>query len=1024
MTHSLIANSGIQFLTREIEIDTNDAYKQVFYEWFDEELVEQVLEYAYEIKPLDEFVHYSDLLKYGFIDNAGNLLVEPNVIAANPEVRIIHKGDISECPNLFRMRIGDKNNCALDKYLNIWLPAPFYEIDKSNRFQAGPYNWCRFKICPISNEGGKIKANILFAFDTHTAYSSNDEYNECPAFIANTDHEKMFQLCCDADKMIDFCTGKNDWIRSYLMNHVYGTSDINKIPPQQQYKYSFLASYYMLISYLAKNVDIPQIKLIRDRGIEEVNVEMIVDIGNSRASAILFENADFTKVQSLKLQNFTTPILSNGKLNRTEDTFDMRLAFSKVEFGGNLDGSTQFTWPSIIRLGREAEYLTHEATNMAIGKQTLSTYSSPKRYLWDTKERPEEWRFVNLEDSQDRPPILRGITNYFNYDGQLDPDGFGTGASYSRKTLMTFAFLEILAQAISQVNSHEFREFNGNINTPRRINKIILTCPTAMSKFEQKSLHSSLEDAIFVMNKFNNNVDSTCVPLNIVIEPSLKADSDDNRPWIFDEATCSQFVYLYSVLSSRYKNCSKEFFDIYGKQRNIDGISRNSLVLGSLDIGAGTSDVTICRYEYDEKKPSQLKPIPIFWDSFDYAGDDMLKILINNILLEGEDGILQKELSKTGIDSKTVYAKLFDFFGEDHNKLSFKDRMIRRDFNMQVSVPIMYHFLQLLSNGEKYQEVTFDEIFSKQAPSKSVLEAFNLKFGIDIHNIRWTFDATTMAKHIERSMDALIENVATIMYAYDCDIVLLSGRPSSLDVIRDVFLKYFAVSPDRLIALSNFRIGHWYPFADRNGYLVDSKSIVPVGAMIAYQASHAGGFNGFLLNLRELGNRICPTTEYFAKLNKSRKDNNLFITPEVSRGEMNVDSFPAYIGSKQFDISHYPLRPFYVFDVDETNITKRVRGAFEDKGEELTAQELQAAVQLAKDKILSHCPLTVSIVREDYAENKEKLSIDSIFGDDGDELNNYDFKLEVQSLNDPDCYWLDSGEFNINIVANNREIAE
>ena len=114
------------------------------------------------------------------------------------------------------------------------------------------------------------------------------------------------------------------------------------------------------------------------------------------------------------------------------------------DFGGNLDGSTQFTWPSIIRLGREAEFLTHEATNMAIGKQTLSTYSSPKRYLWDFKERPEEWRFVNLKDSTDRPPILKGITNYFDYDGALDTDGYGTGANYSRKTLMTFAFLHIL----------------------------------------------------------------------------------------------------------------------------------------------------------------------------------------------------------------------------------------------------------------------------------------------------------------------------------------------------------------------------------------------------------------------------------------------------------------------------------------------------------------------------------------------------------------------------------------------------
>ena len=1023
MAQTLIANSGIQFLSKEILIDANDGFKQVFYEWFDEEQVEQVLEYAYEIKQLEEFVHYSDLLKYGFIDENGELTEEPNVIAANPEVRVIHKGDIGLCSSLFRMRLGDKNNCSLSKFINVWLPAPYYEIDRSNRFMSGPYNWCRFKVIPICEEAGKIRANLLFAFDTHTEYRSSDDYNECPVFLGNSESEKKFKLCAAADKLIDFCTGKNDWIRTYLMKLAFGTDDINKIPPQVQYKYSFLASYYMLVSYVAQKADLPEVKLIRDRGIEEVNVEMIIDIGNSRASAILFENADFKKVQSLKLQNFTKPILEDGSLNRTEDTFDMRLAFSKVDFGGNLDGSTQFTWPSIIRLGREAEYLTHESTNMAIGKQTLSTYSSPKRYLWDYKERPEEWRFVNLNDTQDRPPILKGITNYFNYDGQLDVDGYGTGANYSRKTLMTFAFLEILAQAISQVNSHEYREFNGKLNTPRSINKIILTCPTALSKFEQQSLHSSLEDAIFVIDQFNNNVDSTAVPLNISIEPSLKPDSDDNTPWIFDEATCSQFVYLYSVLATRYKNNAKEFFDIYGN-RTISGKTKNDIVIGSLDIGAGTSDITICRYEYNERKSAQLKPIPIFWDSFDYAGDDMLKVLINNLLLEGEDGMLQKYLSAKGFEQKTIYAKLFDFFGEDHNKLSFRDRMIRRDFNIQVLVPIMYYFLNLLSQNEKYREVGFEEVFSSSKPSSSVVEAFNEKFGVSLQEIKWVYDAEKMCHHIEHAMDGLIENVATIMYAYNCDIVLLSGRPTSLQVIRNVFLKYFAVAPDRLIALTHFRIGHWYPFADRNGYLVDSKSIVPVGAMIAYQASHAGGFNGFLLDLKELGNGISPTTEFFAKTNSTRKNSKWFISPEISNGDILVDSFPAYIGSKQFDIANYPLRPFYVFNIDDSNIVKRVRRQFYDLGEELTPQELQVVVQKEKEKILAKCPLTVNISREDYTANKEILTLERVLGDDGEELNIKDFKLEVQSLNDPECYWLDSGEFNINIVANNREVAE
>lgn len=54
MVQTLIANSGIQFFSREILLDANDGFRQVFYEWFDEKQVEQVLEYAYEIRQLDK----------------------------------------------------------------------------------------------------------------------------------------------------------------------------------------------------------------------------------------------------------------------------------------------------------------------------------------------------------------------------------------------------------------------------------------------------------------------------------------------------------------------------------------------------------------------------------------------------------------------------------------------------------------------------------------------------------------------------------------------------------------------------------------------------------------------------------------------------------------------------------------------------------------------------------------------------------------------------------------------------------
>lgn len=54
MVQTLIANSGIQFFSREILLDANDGFRQVFYEWFDEKQVEQVLEYAYEIRQLEK----------------------------------------------------------------------------------------------------------------------------------------------------------------------------------------------------------------------------------------------------------------------------------------------------------------------------------------------------------------------------------------------------------------------------------------------------------------------------------------------------------------------------------------------------------------------------------------------------------------------------------------------------------------------------------------------------------------------------------------------------------------------------------------------------------------------------------------------------------------------------------------------------------------------------------------------------------------------------------------------------------
>ena len=1021
MAYSLIANSGIQLYSSHIVIDSNASSKHLFHEWFDEEQVETNIEVVFQLPESKKIVALSDLERYRFISDEGKLIVSEKQVLAVPDLRIIDEGgDIQNIEGIFAMKLSDRR-CQVDKLLNQWLPLPVFELDLTGEFKQGPYNWCRCKIIPIESQpDGKIEADVLLAFDTRALYkSSQDEYAECPIFDSISEKHKDFKLCERISHLMDFCSGNNTWVKSYLMQLVHGVTDVDDIiinKSEQDYRYAFLSSYFLLVEYLQKSLELPIFRLIRDRGVENVNVEMAIDIGNSRTSAVLFENGDFTRVKPLKLQNFSQPI-KDGQLNRSDESFNMRLAFQKVSFGENvLGGSKQFIWPSLIRLGSEAEYLTHLTTNFAEGDEVLSTYSSPKRYLWDFSPRREEWRCVKSgKDDKLELPLIEGVSNYLTDEGNLEEEGLGYGLHYSRRSLMTFAFMEILSQARVQINTNEYREFNGRISSPRRINKIIVTCPTAMSKQEQKSLHNSLKEALFILEKFGMYSDDTLVSAKVEIVPDLDTQDEDNPQWIFDEATCSQFVYLYGQFKEPYKNNSLEFFNLYGKKRNNkSGEEVDSVIIGSLDIGAGTSDIMVCKYEYNAINPSRLKPIPLFWDSFDYAGDDMMRVLISNILIQGETGTLEKELLKRGKEQREARAKLYQFFGDDHNTLSFRDRILRRDFNLQVLVPLIYYFLDLLSKDVEYREVSYSDVFTDNKPSTDVLSHFSQTFGFELQEIKWTYDKEIMSQNIERTLNGLLENIATIMYAHDCDIILLSGRPSSLQPIKDIFLKYFAVSPNRLIVLNKHRIGKWYPFADEHGFVHNSKSIVAIGAMIGYLASSTGRLTDFSLDLTELGARIKPTTDYFVVKDAKVNTNKSFITPESSSGTITVNSFPLYIGCRQYDMRLYPVRPFLVLDIDKNSISDRLRSQYPEKSEGELADIVNNYCGLLANKV----PLIFTIDREDFDEDKERLVISNIENTYGDMISTSDFSLTIQSLNDPDCYWLDSGAFNINISSN------
>lgn len=812
----------------------------------------------------------------------------------------------------------------------------------------------------------------------------------------------------------------------YLLKHFHNLENINDFRGQKP-KLDYLAQFIYLIKYIQQLNILPKITLYSNKNVAYGNVDLVVDIGNSRTCAVLFDNSDFTKTSPLTLQDFTTPVLDN-ELNKCSDSFDMRLAFREADFGGNfgLENSQQFVYPSMIRLGKEANKLVHKSVNMNTGAEKTSTFSSPKRFLWDTKPQKQEWEFIQFDGERAKPIYIKGISEQLNSDGSLNTEGNGgIVMHYSRKELMTFAFLEILAQAKMQINSYEQRRHWGNESLPRRINRIIVTCPTAMSRVEQIALRKCAEDAAIMMDRFFNDtylskIDEKQARADIKVIPSAKKllASDKPTEWIYDEATAAQFVFLYAEIRERYLNNVKDYFDFYGKLRkNLGYNNKNTLTIGSVDIGAGTTDVMIATYKYDDTaNQCNLTPIPLFWESFYKAGDDLLKELIHQLIVEGKYSPIEKKMRSLNILPDLIIEKNNDFFG-GNTGMSFRNKQLRADFNLQVSVPIASYYLELINqNNLESKILSFSEIFDANLPTQNVLSHFKQHFGFELESLQWQFERKVISAIIEKTFDSLIGKISTLFSYYDCDIVLLSGRPTSLKPLTDLFLKYYAISPNRLKSMNDYRVGRWYPqdkrykFIDGNGKFTNPKSIITTGAMIGHLAEH-GGLNGFTLNLQFLKEKLLPKTNFFGKLNEQFEFYETIISPDNNSATIEVNTLPLRIGVRQLDISSYPSRPFYIFDFDEFKLEDRIKGRLENENDR---NAVQTGIDNEKIKILQSLPLKITIVR-DINEDIELLRLAEVLDRDGNSINSKFFTLQVQSMSEVENFWLDSGIFSLNI---------
>ena len=404
----------------------------------------------------------------------------------------------------------------------------------------------------------------------------------------------------------------------------------------------------------------------------------------------------------------------------------------------------------------------------------------------------------------------------------------------------------------------------------------------------------------------------------------------------------------------------------------------------------------------------------------------MIKRIIIDVIIEsplekykGASGIITDKLQS--MHHPDIANTKHHFFGDGH-KMGVIEKRMRKEFSIQVLFPIANYLLDLLQRNEDDKVLNYDDIFGKgNRPAESLMNFFEKQFGFRFEDLTIKYSKEFMNEIVRRVFEPSLRKWAAIFYSYKCDIVLLGGRPCSLQQIYSMLLRLYPVTPNHLVSMNEYRVGSWYLGSSDIGEFGDRKSLVAVGALIAYLAEN-GKLSMFKLTTDNLKTKILPTTEYIGLLNPHTGTLSNILTPEVNFAPIDISAFPQSIGSKQVDVSGYPSQQLYVLDFDENVIRgraienlKKQMGLPSDTSEDgISPDYIANEIETIKFRLKQNVPLTFQFERE-YNEDKEKIKIDSVVNNARDEISAKMFTVSLQSWIEDESNWLDTGKYIMHI---------
>ncbi len=900
---SLIPNTGIQFLDFALKLGEVERLSRSFWPEVHEDRRDEEGHPLMTLHPLSK-------------DNEGNLLY---VTPGAPQ------GIEPPEEETFSVRAAQ----ALEVLDKQWLPLPFLREaergpDNLPIYDEGPTNWARMRVTALPEVDAEgYSHRVVIAFDTLLLERRSDGPYAAPTpNDALEDVEFCLVTAPDANRA--FLT--LDWVRPWLQDSLLEGRTRRRGRPvtlaDLKYPGESWANFIVLLEAVAAGCKIPRIRftdtLTESIQTDPIDVDLVIDVGNSRTCGVLIEQSkqlgsvDISQCYRLDLRDLTRPEQCYS------DPFESRVEFTNVAFGrrehSRRSGRPRrdaFWWPSPVRVGPEAAWLA----SLADGTEGTSGLSSPKRYLWDEAPRLQAWTNNRglLPLGRAVPAISGPMTAKLTEEGDLvspkRPNAVvGMSPRYSRSSLYTLMLAELLSHAIGQLNSVSVREQQVNSDLPRRLGSFILTLPSATPLAEQKILRRRAQWAVDLVWQTMGWADQD--PIHK--KPRIKLD--------WDEATCTHLVYLYNEINHKFRRNPHDFFKLVGQRTQPDG-EGPALRIASMDIGGGTTDLMIIQHEIEAGQQQTIRPRQLFREGFRQAGDDIVKSVIEHCVLPQ----VGDKLRENGVANPEVL--LSELFGGDRAGVGQPKRSTRALLTTQILVPAALGLLSAYEAVDPRRPSSPEHLrlgsllAADRQPAPSLLayldRAVTAAGGRSFDPLAFdlSMDPGEIAGAVHFVVQHMIEDLCDIIRAYDCDLLLLSGRPSRFPAVRDLIFANLPLAANRVVPMDGYEVGAWYPFRSANYRIDDPKTTTAVGAMLCQICE--GYAPGFVMRASAI--EMKSTARFIGSMETNGQilEKNCYLENVDLMTEANLVDFevpmeaPVFIGFRQLPLERWKTTPLY-----------------------------------------------------------------------------------------------------------------